>query len=114
MLVWSFGSYEFQVGRLVDAMFAAGIIDKQRQDAYKVIDIVFGLKDSDRDALQHTDSKSKCKERLITGINKNFSHEPDKMAAFLGAVNNKSVELPPDNPLKIYKSLKKNVIPGSS
>jgi hypothetical protein len=97
-------SFEFRVGKFMDAMFAEKVSLIERKQAAIAINKALGV-DTDESVInQYVDKKENFYKKLTAGIKKHEQYQPDKLEDLLKDASKQTPELPDSNPLKNYKS----------
>lgn len=100
------GTFEDQVGLLVDTVFAPSLDVPVKQTALSAINKILNSSFS----FQNTANLQLLKSNLISAISTKYAGVDDIMGAFLADVQGEEGKLPESNPLKGYKSQKIHVI----
>lgn len=98
------GSFEFRVGRLLDALpFGKGRHDRLWEEA-QVVNKVLGLNVEHAITEQEADNREEFSKKLIAGIQSHDAYKPDRLRDFLDAVQKPGVGLLHNDPLRVYTS----------
>ncbi len=97
-------SFEFQVSKFIDAMFAEEVASTQRQHAAIAINKALGV-GKNGTLGQYFDDKKKFSKELTASIKGHKKYQPDKLEELLKDAREQTPILPHNNPLKTYKSL---------
>jgi hypothetical protein len=98
------GSFEFRVGKFMDALFADEVSFDDRIDAAKAINVALGVSEDDEVIKQYADNKKGFFNKLTAGIRTHEKYKPDNLADLIEGAVQANPSLPDNNPLKTYKS----------
>lgn len=104
--VVTIGSFENQVGKLVDAIFPQSQEAAQKEETLDAINHVLRATGQPELALDSIDNKEEFKNKLVERITSSYQNAANRMVAFLQDVQKPEAGLPDDNQLKMYKSFK--------